>query len=103
MIEVEGNLISFCLLQAYEARLFRFNKGHGGGVISSADEAVDLRKKVSALNRFYWTLSQPDKAPPPSSNEDEGKKRDVGEKVMVSIHISTCMHIINHITYYFFV
>nr|KAJ0219821.1 hypothetical protein LSAT_V11C200097200 [Lactuca sativa] len=84
----EGLICVHCeldeLFQAYEARLFRFNKGHGGGVISSADEAVDLRKKVSALNRFYWTLSQPDKAPPPSSNEDEGKKRDVGEKVMVS-------------------
>ncbi|KAI3720920.1 hypothetical protein L2E82_31919 [Cichorium intybus] len=69
------------LFQDYEARLFRFNKGHGKGVITSADEAVDLRKKVSDLNRFYWTLSKPDKAP---SNDDEGKKRDVGEKVMVS-------------------
>lgn len=72
------------LFQVYEARLFRLNKGHNGGVIRSAEEAVDLQKKMSALNRFYRTLSQPDKASPPSSYEDEGKKRDVGEKVMVS-------------------
>lgn len=76
-------------MQGYEARLFRLNKGHDGGVITSAEEAVDLRKKMSALNRFYWTLSQPDKSSQPSSvnNEDEGKKRDVGEKVMVSIEL----------------
>ncbi|XP_071734356.1 uncharacterized protein [Rutidosis leptorrhynchoides] len=74
------------LFQAYEARLFRVNTGHDGGVIISAEDAVDLQKKASALNRFYRTLSQPDKGLPQSSvnNEDEGNKRGVGEKVMVS-------------------
>ncbi|KAF5771200.1 putative DNA helicase chromatin regulator PHD family [Helianthus annuus] len=74
------------LFQVYEARLFRLNKGHDGGVITSAEEAVDLQKKKSALNRFYWTLSQPDKGPQSSSvnNEDDGRKRGIGEKVMVS-------------------
>ncbi|KAK1409267.1 hypothetical protein QVD17_35793 [Tagetes erecta] len=74
------------LFQVYEARLFRLNKGHDGGVITSAEEAVDLQKKKSALNRFYWTLSQPDKVSQSSSvnYEDDGRKRGVGDKVMVS-------------------
>ncbi|XP_059666858.1 uncharacterized protein LOC132312497 isoform X2 [Cornus florida] len=74
------------LFQVYEARLFRLNKGHDGGVIISAEEAVDLQKKKSALNRFYWTLSKPDKNSTSSSvrYEDNGRKRDVGEKVVVS-------------------
>ncbi|KAI3800036.1 hypothetical protein L1987_35343 [Smallanthus sonchifolius] len=74
------------LFQVYEARLFRLNKGHDGGVITCAEEAVDLQKKKSALNRFYRTLSQPDKASQSSSvnYEDDGRKRGVGEKVMVS-------------------
>ncbi|KAL8247869.1 hypothetical protein R6Q59_009085 [Mikania micrantha] len=74
------------LFQVYEARLFRLNKGHDGGVITSAEEAVDLQKKKSALNRFYWTLSLPDKASQSSSvdYEDDGRKRGLGEKVMVS-------------------
>ncbi|KAI7749310.1 hypothetical protein M8C21_023645 [Ambrosia artemisiifolia] len=74
------------LFQVYEARLFRLNKGHDGGVITSAEEAVDLQKKKSALNRFYWTLSKPDKASQSSSvnYEDDGRKRGIGDKVMVS-------------------
>ncbi|KAK9061003.1 hypothetical protein SSX86_018183 [Deinandra increscens subsp. villosa] len=86
----EGLICVHCeldeLFQVYEARLFRLNKGHDGGVITSAEEAVDLQKKKSALNRFYWTLSQPDKAPPSSNGnyEDDGRKRGGGEKVMVS-------------------
>ncbi|KAK9283240.1 hypothetical protein L1049_011476 [Liquidambar formosana] len=71
--------------QVYEARLFRLNKVHGG-MITSAEEAVDLQKKKSALNRFYWTLSQPNKNSTSSSvkNEENIRKRDVGEKVVVS-------------------
>nr|XP_043631781.1 E3 ubiquitin-protein ligase SHPRH [Erigeron canadensis] len=86
----DGRICVHCeldeLFQAYEARLFRVNKGHDGGVITTAEETVDLRKKVSALNRFYRTLSQPGKALSQSSveKENEGKKRDVGEKITVS-------------------
>nr|GEZ78912.1 E3 ubiquitin-protein ligase SHPRH isoform X1 [Tanacetum cinerariifolium] len=70
----------------YEARLFRLNKGHDGGVITSAEEAVNIQKRKSALNRFYWTLSRREKASQSSSvnDEDDGTKRGVGEKVMVS-------------------
>ncbi|XP_076948485.1 uncharacterized protein LOC143620741 [Bidens hawaiensis] len=73
------------LFQAYEARLFRLNKGKDGGVITSAEEAVDLQKKKSALNRFYWTLSQSDKATQSSNQnyEDNGRKRGIGDKAVV--------------------
>ncbi|GKB02305.1 E3 ubiquitin protein ligase SHPRH, partial [Tanacetum coccineum] len=88
-LEGDGLICVHCeldeLFQVYEARLFRLNKGHDGGVITSAEEAVDIQKRKSALNRFYWTLSQRDKASPSSSvNYDDGTKRGVGEKVMVS-------------------
>ncbi|KAA8533961.1 hypothetical protein F0562_031478 [Nyssa sinensis] len=74
------------LFQVYEARLFRLNKGHDGEVITSAEEAIDLQKKKSALNRFYWTLSRSNKNSTSSSvgYEDNGRRRDVGEKVVVS-------------------
>ncbi|XP_027104125.1 uncharacterized protein [Coffea arabica] len=74
------------LFQVYEARLFRTNKGRNGEVITSAEEVVDLQKKRSALNHFYRTLSQPDPKSALTTNkyEDDGKKRDVKEKVMVS-------------------
>ncbi|XP_038722963.1 E3 ubiquitin-protein ligase SHPRH isoform X2 [Tripterygium wilfordii] len=72
------------LFKDYEARLFRLNKLHGE-MITSAEEAIDLQKKNSALNRFYWKLSQANKISTSSSVEDEElKKRDVGERVMVS-------------------
>lgn len=86
----EGRICVHCemdeLFQVYEARLFRLNKGHNGGVITSAEEAVDLQKKKSALNRFYWTLSKHDKSSTSSSvnDEDNGGKRDAREKVVVS-------------------
>ena len=53
------------------------------------EEAVDLQKKKSALNRFYWTLSRTDKNSTSSSvkYDDNGGKRDVGEKVVVSYFI----------------
>lgn len=71
------------LSQDYEARLFRLNKLHGE-IITSAEEAVDLQKKNSALNRFYWNLSGPNKNPTPFGDANEtSKKRDAGERVVV--------------------
>ena len=77
--------IIICFLhQHYEARLFRLNKAHGG-IITSAEEAVDLQKKNSALNRFYWNLSQPSKTSNSSADGyEDSRKRDVREKVVVS-------------------
>ncbi|KAK1388404.1 E3 ubiquitin-protein ligase SHPRH [Heracleum sosnowskyi] len=74
------------LFQVYEARLFRLNKGNAGGLIASAEEAVDQQKKKSALNQFYWKLSQAGKSSTSATarTEDDGKKRDAGEKVVVT-------------------
>lgn len=72
------------LFQDYEARLFRLTKSHGEMVIS-AEDAVDMQKKNSALNRFFWHLSEPSKVSTSSSvGNKELKKRGVGEKVVVS-------------------
>ncbi|XP_019079923.1 uncharacterized protein LOC100248506 isoform X2 [Vitis vinifera] len=85
----DGPLCVHCeldeLFQGYEARLFRLNKAHGG-MITSAEEAVDLQKKISALNRFYRTCSQSNKNSTPSNvgNKENMRKRDVGEKLVVS-------------------
>ncbi|KAH9767579.1 RING-finger DEAD-like helicase PHD and SNF2 domain-containing protein [Citrus sinensis] len=69
--------------QDYEARLFRLKKSQGD--IASAEEAVDLQKKNSSLNRFYWYLSQPNKNSTSSSvGNEEIKRRDVRETVVVS-------------------
>lgn len=77
----------FCLHQEYEARLFRLNKVHGGTI--SAEEAVDLQKKNSALNRFYWNLSQPNKTSSATTTEyEELKKRDVRDKVVVGYFVA---------------
>ncbi|CAN0923759.1 E3 ubiquitin-protein ligase SHPRH [Linum grandiflorum] len=68
----------------YEARLFRLNKADGE-IISSAEEAVDLQKKNSELNRFYWNLSRQDKNTIMSGDgNEESRKRDIGERVVVS-------------------
>ncbi|KAL2526855.1 zinc ion binding [Abeliophyllum distichum] len=74
------------IFQVYEARLFRLNNSNNGEVITSVEEAVNLRKKKSALNQFYWSLSRTDKSSALSASEyeDNGKKRDVGENVTVS-------------------
>lgn len=73
----------YCL-QVYEARLFRLNKGKSGEVITSAEEAVDLQKKKSQLNRFYTTLARTDRNSGSATTEyeDFGKKRDL-ENIMV--------------------
>ncbi|KAL6530383.1 hypothetical protein OROHE_014736 [Orobanche hederae] len=74
------------IFQVYEARLFRLNRSNNGEVITSAEEAVNLQKKKSALNQFFWNLSREDKSSDSSFSEykDNGNKRDVGEKVTVS-------------------
>ncbi|XP_057980815.1 uncharacterized protein LOC131166357 isoform X2 [Malania oleifera] len=85
----DGPLCVHCeldeLFQVYEARLFRSSKAHGG-MISSAEEAVDLQKKKSARNHFYWTLSQSNKKPSSSTveNEEYKTKRVAREDVVVS-------------------
>lgn len=85
----DGPLCVHCeldeLFQVYEARLFRSKKDRDGGMIS-AEEAVDLQKKNSALNRFYWGLSQPNETSTSSTprNEENTKKRDIGQRVVVS-------------------
>lgn len=73
-------------IKVYEARLFRLNKRKNGGLITSAEEAVEQQKKKSALNQFYWKLSQAGKSSTSATvrTEDDGKKRDAGEKVVVS-------------------
>ncbi|XP_056169119.1 uncharacterized protein LOC115679829 isoform X5 [Syzygium oleosum] len=72
------------LFQIYEARLFRLSNAHGG-IIMSAEEALDLQKKKSALNQFYRTLSQANKNSSSTSRDEEiTGKRDTGEKVVVS-------------------
>ncbi|XP_059300867.1 uncharacterized protein LOC132053054 isoform X3 [Lycium ferocissimum] len=87
--DAEGVLCVHCelndLFQVYEARLFRLNKGKSGEMITSAEEAVDLQKKKSALNRFYTTLARTDmnSGSATTEYEDFGKKRDL-ENIMVS-------------------
>lgn len=54
-------------------------------MITSAEEAIDLQKRNSALNRFYWNFSQPDKDKTSHvANYGKLMKRDVGERVVVS-------------------
>lgn len=76
--------------QDYEARLFRLKKSHGE-MIASAEEAVNLQKKNSSLNRFYWYLSQPNKNSTSSTvGNEEIKKRGVRETVVVSYFYLSC-------------
>ena len=57
-------------------------------MITSAEEAIDLQKRNSALNRFYWNFSQPDKDKTSHvANYGKLMKRDVGERVVVSYQI----------------
>ncbi|VFQ99538.1 unnamed protein product [Cuscuta campestris] len=86
----EGPMCVHCelddLFQRYEARLFRLHKGKHGEGITSAEEAVNLQKKMSALNRFYSTLSKSNKKSTSLTHEseDNGNKRDTRERVLVS-------------------
>lgn len=78
--------------QVYEARLFRLNKSNNGEVITSVEEAVDMQKKQSALNQFYWNLSRDDRT---SDYQDNGKKRELMEKVTVRC-CNTCQIFVCH-------
>ncbi|KAH1262852.1 E3 ubiquitin-protein ligase SHPRH [Glycine max] len=72
------------LFQDYEARLFVL-KNERGGIISSAEEAVDFQKKNFALNHFLSKLSQSNHSSTVSDiGHEESKKRNVGQRVVVS-------------------
>ncbi|XP_022637826.1 E3 ubiquitin-protein ligase SHPRH isoform X3 [Vigna radiata var. radiata] len=72
------------LFQDYEARLFVL-KNERGGIISSAEEAVDFQKKNFALNHFLSKLSQSSNSSATSDiGHEESKKRNVGQRVVVS-------------------
>ncbi|KAL9315887.1 hypothetical protein ACSQ67_016888 [Phaseolus vulgaris] len=72
------------LFQDYEARLFIL-KNERGGIISSAEEAVDFQKKNVALNHFLSKLSQSSNSSTTSDiGHEESKKRNVGQRVVVS-------------------
>ncbi|XP_052305352.1 uncharacterized protein LOC127904757 [Populus trichocarpa] len=69
--------------QEYESRLFRLNKLHGG-ITTSAEEAVNLLKRNSERNRYYWNLERQTKNLLSSSDfNEESKKRKTGETVMI--------------------
>ncbi|XP_058110678.1 uncharacterized protein LOC131253624 isoform X2 [Magnolia sinica] len=86
----EGPICIHCelneLFQIYEARLFRLKNGDSGGMIASAEEAVDLQKKKFALNRFFGALSQANRSStvPDISKEENKRQRDVRANVVVS-------------------
>ncbi|KAK7301052.1 hypothetical protein RJT34_11908 [Clitoria ternatea] len=72
------------LFQDYEARLFVL-KNERGGIISSVEEAVDFQKKNFALNHFLSKLSQSNHSSSVSDiGNEESKKRNVGQRVVVS-------------------
>ncbi|XP_027329381.1 E3 ubiquitin-protein ligase SHPRH isoform X1 [Abrus precatorius] len=71
------------LFQDYEARLFVL-KNERGGIISSAEEAVDFQKKNFALNHFLSKISQSNHNSTVSDFHEESKKRNVGQRVVVS-------------------
>nr|VDD15822.1 unnamed protein product [Brassica oleracea] len=69
--------------QEYEARLFRLNKSRGGVMEhASAEEMVDLQKKKSARNHFFFGLSSRNN--PSSVDNEEPTKRNGGDAVIVS-------------------
>jgi len=77
----------YFLPQDYEARLFVL-KNERGGIISSAEEAVDFQKKNSALNHFLSKLSKTSNSSTTSDiSHEESKKRNVGQRVVVSYFI----------------
>ncbi|KAK7385443.1 hypothetical protein VNO78_31163 [Psophocarpus tetragonolobus] len=72
------------LFQDYEARLFVLMNQHGR-IISSAEEAVDFQKKNFALKHFLSKLSQSNHSSTvPDVGYEESKKRNVGQRVVVS-------------------
>ncbi|CAH8371515.1 unnamed protein product [Eruca vesicaria subsp. sativa] len=74
------------LFQEYEARLFRLNKSRNGAMEhASAEELVDMQKKKSARDHFFFGLSSRNKDVNPSHvDNEEPSKRNAGESVIVS-------------------
>lgn len=72
--------------QEYEARLFRLNKSRGGVMEhASAEEMVDLQKKKSARNHFFFGLSSRNNDVNPSHvDNEEPTKRNASDAVIVS-------------------
>ncbi|KAK7275887.1 hypothetical protein RIF29_17013 [Crotalaria pallida] len=73
------------LFQDYVARLFVL-KNERGRIISSAEEAIDLQKKKFALNHFLSKLSSQSNHSSTASDigNEESKKRNAGQRVVVS-------------------
>ncbi|CAK8537765.1 unnamed protein product [Lathyrus sativus] len=70
------------LFQNHEARLFVL-KNDRGGLISTAEEAVDFKKKIFARNQFLANLSKSNHSSSVSDIDyDESEKRNVGQRVM---------------------
>ncbi|CAN8317715.1 unnamed protein product [Cochlearia groenlandica] len=74
------------LFKEYEARLFCLKKSRRGVMeLASAEEIVDLQKKRSALNQFFFGLSSRNKDLNPSYGDtEEPNKRNAGDAVVVS-------------------
>lgn len=74
--------------QEYEARLFRLNKSRKGVMEhASAEEMVDLQKKKSARDHFFFGLSSRNKdvnVNPSSVDNEEPSKRNASDSVIVS-------------------
>ncbi|RZB69691.1 E3 ubiquitin-protein ligase SHPRH isoform B [Glycine soja] len=80
---VNVEIVSLIVMD-YEARLFVL-KNERGRIISSAEEAVDFQKKNFALNHFLSKLSQSSHSSTVSDiSHEESKKRNVGQRVVVS-------------------
>jgi len=59
---------------------------------------VNLQKRNSERNRYYWNLDRQKKNLPPSSDfNEESKKRKTGETVMVSF-LTSIGHKLNHLS-----
>ncbi|ERN04198.1 E3 ubiquitin-protein ligase SHPRH isoform X1 [Amborella trichopoda] len=86
----DGPLCIHCeldeLFQGYETRLFLLTKGDSSGMVASAEEALDLQKQKSELNRFFGGLSQINKTTPVSNvkAEENRMQRQVKVNVVVS-------------------
>ncbi|GMH27024.1 hypothetical protein Nepgr_028867 [Nepenthes gracilis] len=90
------------LFQAYEARLFLLKRDRDGRIVASAEEAVDLQKKKTELNQFYWTLAEKNKTAASSTRDEETKrKRDTGKMIVVSRSPSEVEVILGVIRSYF--
>ncbi|KAH9308738.1 hypothetical protein KI387_036649 [Taxus chinensis] len=77
------------LFQVYENRLFLLRTGEDAGTIASAEEALNLQKHRSALNRFFGSLSQErdrtnDYSTGTNTADKNGRKRQYKGHIQVS-------------------